>query len=159
MRNAYVLARRQAGMSDAEANDAWDQLMASECYENDTYFVQLDRNPKGRFLEAYTVYALIISRHDELPIDDWRDLQEIKNRFVGRETEAVELFPSRSRSFDYQNRTVLFCFIAHREALNPRFPFGSQKRVTDSRSLFPFCMQRPFSANHLTQKELTREAS
>jgi hypothetical protein len=156
-REEFLRSRRRDGMSNDDAIDSWDQLVASECFENDIYFVQLVKNPKDCASGAFTVFLLILSRLDGKPIEDWRDIQEMKNRFVGREVEAVELYPSRSRSFDYMNRTILFCFIGHRDTQHPTLPFGSAQRVISAVSMFPFAKQRPFFLSNSVSKEVSCE--
>ena len=67
---------------------------------------------------------LNIRRVDGYPGRDWRHFQAIKNQLVGRECEAVELYPAESRLTDTSNKYHLFC------VADPtfRFPFGFETR-------------------------------
>jgi len=69
---------------------------------NDVYSV-------GRYDDREIIH-LSIKRIDKEPIHDWRDLQEIKNLLVGKENEAVELYPAESRRVDMANQFHLWCF-------------------------------------------------
>tara|TARA_Y100000034_G_C6749943_1_gene333262 strand:+ start:239 stop:688 length:450 start_codon:yes stop_codon:yes gene_type:complete len=69
---------------------------------NDTYSV-------GRYDDGDIIH-LSIKRIDKEPIHDWRDLQEIKNILVGKENEAVEIYPAESRRVDMVNQFHLWCF-------------------------------------------------
>ncbi len=51
---------------------------------------------------------LTITRVDQEPLGDWRELQRIKNELVGAETEGVELFPAESRLVDATNLTIMY---------------------------------------------------
>jgi len=56
-------------------------------------------------------YAVIsVSNIDETARHDWRDFQRIKNDLVGKEWEALELYPSESRLRDPSNRFYLWAF-------------------------------------------------
>lgn len=90
---------------------------------------------------------LSIKRHDREPLRDWRELQRIKNELVGRECEAVELFPAESRLVDTSNQFHLWCLTNKRD----RFPFGYQARAVvlpgDSEVLVG-SKQREFGPTH-----------
>jgi len=62
---------------------------------------------------------LVIRRHNNEPVHDWRDLQQIKNELCGPESEGVELYPAESRLVDESNEYHMF-------VLPPgeRVPFG-----------------------------------
>jgi len=53
---------------------------------------------------------LSIKRVDKAPIHDWRDLQAIKNFFLGEECEAIEVYPKESRRVDSANQYHLWGF-------------------------------------------------
>ena len=72
---------------------------------------------------------LSIRRLDREPIHDWRDLQEIKNKLVGRECEGVELYPAMARLVDCSNQFHLWVFTDPKV----RLPFGFKEgMVCDS---------------------------
>jgi len=88
---------------------------------NDAYSV-------GRYDDGDIIH-LSIKRIDKEPIHDWRDLQEIKNLLVGKENEAVELYPAESRRVDMANQYHLWCF-ADPETQVP-FGFNDGRVVVD----------------------------
>lgn len=55
---------------------------------------------------------LSIKRYDRKAIHDWRHLQQIKNDVVGKNYDAVELYPSESRLVDMANQYHLYVFQA-----------------------------------------------
>lgn len=88
---------------------------------NDVYSV-------GRYDDGDIIH-LSIKRIDKEPIHDWRDMQEIKNQLVGKEHEAVEIYPKESRRVDMANQYHLWCFADERFEI----PFGFQdgRKVDD----------------------------
>lgn len=70
--------------------------------------------------EMEDLVHLSIKRRDKVPIHDWRELQEIKNRLVGPENEGVELYPAESRVVDMANQYHLWVF----KDPTTRIPFG-----------------------------------
>lgn len=77
-----------------------------------------------RFPEPFGRGAwLSIKRLDQGVIRDWRDLQRIKNECLGREWEAVEIFPAESRMVDAANQFHLWAFETY------RLPFGFTERL------------------------------
>lgn len=81
---------------------------------------------------------LSVKRIDRRPIHDWRELQEIKNRLVGPEHEAVELYPAESRRVDTANQYHLFVL----DDPAVRFPFGFADRLV-LEGTFGKAKQRP----------------
>ncbi len=78
--------------------------------------------------------------NDNLPANDWRDLQEIKNMIIGPECEAVQLYPADDRVVDEANQFHLWV------CRDPkyRFPFG-YREGSKIYSCPPLpCRQRPF---------------
>lgn len=147
-RASYVAALEAAGARPDETQEAWRILSASDLYESEEYRVQLIKGGHDHLSGALSTFTLVVSRKDDAPVSDWRDIQEIKNRMVGREVDAVEIFPATSRSFDYRNRTVLFCYVGGTEpgSAAPRLPFGARQRVVANQSILPHCQQRPLAA-------------
>lgn len=87
-----------------------NMVRCDEIWLNEVYQVNVRR------LEDGTVH-LSIKRIDKQPCNDWRDFQEIKNQLVGRECEAVQLYPAESRVVDTANQYHLWC------SSNPKFRF------------------------------------
>lgn len=101
---------------------------------NDKYQVAIYRPDKNTGLVDAgwpPMIHLSIKRLDKKPINDWREMQEIKNELVGPEHEAVELFPAESRKVDLANQYHLWVFA------NPehRFPFGFASRAVQYESV------------------------
>ena len=101
--------------------DGWDS------WENDIYYGSLRRYDSG-FGIGGGPYAIIgISAIDESAKHDWRDFQKIKNDLVGKDWEAVELYPAEDRLVDPSNRFYLYCApkgvftfgFTHRQVLEP----------------------------------------
>lgn len=101
------------------------------------------------------VLHLSIKRLDKLPEHDWRNLQWIKNRIVGPDKEAIELYPMESRLVDGANQTHLWCLP---DAL---IPVGWSERLVTEVSLktklpsgeIVESVQRPF-APHVRPADL-----
>lgn len=92
-------------------------------YRNDVYQVNIRRvgSPTAGWPP---MVHLSIKRIDRQPLHDWRELQEIKNRLIGRENEGVEIYPAESRRVDTSNQYHLWV-LSNPEA---RFPFGFDTR-------------------------------
>lgn len=148
-RAGYIDALLAAGASEEKANEAWHILSGSDLYESKDYVIQLIKGGHDHLAGALATFTLVVSRKDGNPVDDWRDLQEIKNRMVGREVEAVELFPAVSRSTDFCNRTVLFCYVGGGGPTDvpPRLPFGAPQGFVANQSVVPHCQQRARAVN------------
>lgn len=133
------MIRSATGLDDPTFDDysRWlvEQCSRGDLYKNDQYQVAVympDENAEvgadgGDFPP---MIHLSIKRLDRQPIHDWRDLQDIKNALVGREHEAVELYPAESRLTDSANQYHLWC-LASPEI---RFPFGFRERFTTDES-------------------------
>lgn len=102
------------------ASLAWERLryvgdedaghgLRYECWENSRYYCSVRRFKKGWFIKNRPYVVIGISNADESARHDWRDFQAIKNDIVGRDWEAVELYPAESRLKDPSNRFYLWC--------------------------------------------------
>lgn len=99
-----------------------DDIRKETVYLNDQYQVNV------RHIE-HSFYHLSIKRIDKEAIHDWRDLQEIKNKLLGPECEAVEVYPKESRLVDTANQYHLWGW----KDPKYRLPFGFGDRyVTDT---------------------------
>jgi len=100
-----------------------------EVWRNDTYQVAIYNKDKPIHKDWPRMIHLSIKRIDREVIRDWRELQMIKNRLIGRENEAVELFPAESRRVDMANQYHLWVLADPKK----RFPFGfSEGLVADA---------------------------
>lgn len=94
------------------------KMIDGEWWKNDVYTVVV------RELENRGAH-LSIRRNDREPVRDWRDFQEIKNRVLGEECEAVELYPAESRRVDASNQYHLWG--SRRRKF--RFPLGFDEKL------------------------------
>jgi hypothetical protein len=100
------------------------QMQKEVLYKSEHYQVAIDKSPAHGF-NGMIVWHLSIKRNDKAPIMDWRDLQDIKNKLVGVETEAIQLFPAESRCVDSANQYHLFAFMKEgKHTRQPKIPIG-----------------------------------
>ncbi|MCK9543748.1 MAG: hypothetical protein M0R03_17145 [Novosphingobium sp.] len=96
-------------------------------YKNDTYQVLVRK--AERVSDSFPeLLWLSIKRIDKEPIHDWRDLQEIKNKIVGKDHEGVELYPSESRKVDTANQYHMFVLAS--DAISWPFGFFDGRKVS-----------------------------
>ena len=108
------------------------ECTSGEVWMNDKY--QVARNEHGVLIH------LSIKRLDKSPLErDWRDYQAIKNQLIGKECEAIELFPAESRLVDNANQFHLWGWG------NPeiRVPVGWNDRMVSDNPIAK-SQQRPF---------------
>lgn len=77
----------------------------TQFFKNSIYSVTLTMWRRAGLL---TIFTLSIRRNDRAPARDWRDFQRIKNELVGKEIEAIELYPAESRKVDEANQFHLW---------------------------------------------------
>ena len=128
-----------AGVSGEKLDALMKDLDISEIYLSDDNKYQVTTFPNTVNGFGTDMLHLSIKRVDREVIHDWRDLQEIKNAFVGPECEAIEVYPAESRLADSANQYHLWCFT------NPevRIPCGFQDRLVSEESIGN-SKQRPF---------------
>lgn len=113
------------------AKRLYEQMKKEVLYESEHYQVAIDKSPSHGF-RGMIIWHLSIKRHDKAPIMDWRDLQDIKNKLVGKEHEAIQLFPAESRCVDSANQYHLWAFMKEGATRQPMIPIGWTTRfVTD----------------------------
>jgi len=136
------------------AERLYNQMKKEVLYKSEYYQVAVDKNPTHGF-PGMTIWHLSIKRNDKAPIMDWRDLQDIKNKIVGEECEAIQLFPAESRCVDSANQYHLWAFkkLGRKAgARDPRIPIGwTTAYKTDD----PWVNggQRPQGADRFKQRE------
>lgn len=118
-------------LSEAEATSIVEEMRADKVFKNDTYQVAARRLKSKEDRNMPAMLHLSIKRIDRKPIHDWRDLQQIKNEFVGEECEAVEIYPAESRLVDTANQYHLWCFMDPAQ----RIPFGFGERFVHKVSM------------------------
>jgi hypothetical protein len=84
---------------------------------------------------------LSLHTHDREPLQDWRELQAIKNQLMGPEVEAVQLYPAESRLVDTANEIHLWGFGDD----SFRWPFGFDSRLVAEGHYTTKAQQRPFA--------------
>lgn len=75
-------------------------------YENDIYKVIVQAHPYGND----EMYWVKVTRHDDLPIHNWMDLQDIKNTLIGKDHEGFEIYPADDRLVDEGNAYHLWVY-------------------------------------------------
>ena len=116
-----------------DAKQYYHEMFDCDTYQNDIYSVMVFRNKQAdwqvheKSWKGNMTY-LSIKRLDKKSIHDWRDLQEIKNELVGKNYEAVEIYPNENRLVDTANQYHLFVF-----PVDYKIPFGWQVRTIDSK--------------------------
>lgn len=109
---AMTIEATRAAIADA---------MRGEWFQNDVY--QVIRRVGDD--DGQLKFHLSVKRLDQQPVRSWRDMQQIKNELIGREIEAIELFPAESRLVNTANQYHLFGY----PTKGWRFPFGFNERV------------------------------
>ncbi len=113
---------------------------AAEVWKNDQYQVHVVRwEPLKINDRTVPIIQLSIRRLDRAPARDWRDFQRIKNQLLGKEIEAIELYPAESRLVD--TATQYHLWSVNDPAF--RFPFGYDAGRTVSSASGAGSVQRP----------------
>lgn len=117
------------------------ECLNAECYVNNKYQVFVHK-PATHAEGWPPMIHLSIKRLDKSHVHDWRDLQRIKNELVGKEHEALEIYPAESRLVDTANQYHLWVFASP----DVRLPVGFNDRFVSNTSEFN-SQQRPFPKN------------
>lgn len=121
---------------------------ANGAWINNLYQVAVFRLPTP--VDSPSLIHLSIKRRDKQAIHDWRHLQQIKNRIVGPEHEAIEIYPAESRLVDTSNQYHLFVF----DKPDMRLPVGFCTRwVSNTTELGS--VQRPFPLHEMPKDCMT----
>jgi hypothetical protein len=120
--------------NEADVRRVLDEEKKLPLYKNWLYQCAMRTTPQEGMVRGdgkdgpVNLVHLSIKRLDRLPTRDWRDLQRIKNQFLGEECEAFELFPAESRLVDTANQTHLWGY----DDPTFRAPFGfTGPRIVD----------------------------
>lgn len=131
----------------AAGQDRWDSGWHNEAYE-----VRLLRDALLLVQPRLgSVLLLSARRRDGQAVHDWRDLQRIKNELVGRENEAIELYPRESRLVDSGN--TYFLWVLAEPGVEWPIGYCGSRVVTDKLGGH----QRPFDADEIPVDNLSRE--
>lgn len=117
-------------ISEEEAISTHKKLLTDDVWLNDEYQVNINKTPHHG-LGEFIIWHLSIKLITKEVIHDWRDLQEIKNMLVGKEYEAIELYPAESRRVDSANQYHLWVFVKDLEdnVDHPMIPVGWTERL------------------------------
>lgn len=107
-----------------------DSLLGDK-YQNDIYAVEVYRGKCADQLVLNDEWIgkatyITIKRHDKEICNDWRHFQQIKNELVGKDIEALQIYPAESRLLDTANQYWLFCL-----PKGHQIPFGFKDRNVD----------------------------
>jgi len=108
------------GCSKEQAQGQIQWMRSLETWVNELYQVDIEYANGGRTAH------LIIRRLDRQPARDWQQFQEIKNRLVGPECEAVELYPKESLLVDAKNQYHLWAFTSPQDTFGVGFRHGRE---------------------------------
>lgn len=114
-------------------------------FVNERYQVNISDVPPETMPEGWpALVRLSIKRRDKERVgpEKYRDFMAIKDRLVGPENEAVELYPARSREYDTANQYWLFVIKDPKQ----RWPFGFDygERVVSAQKDVGAARQHPF---------------
>jgi hypothetical protein len=108
----------------------YEFYLSKEVWANDEYWAVLDKECEvgtHTSLLDHPIWHLAIRRRNEKPLHDWPIIQGIKNKVVGEEFEAIELYPADSRIMDVGNVYHLWVLApSDGETEPPRFPVGAK---------------------------------
>jgi hypothetical protein len=104
----------------------------AEIYVNDIYQVAVYRNEDADDLVHVEELKgrctwLSIKRRDKRPVNNWQDMQTIKNRLVGVNCDAIQMFPAESRMVNTANQYHLIVLPE-----DAHVPFGWGTRFVDT---------------------------
>jgi len=111
----------------------------AEIYVNDIYQVAVYRNEEADELVHVEELKgrctwLSIKRRDKRPVNNWQDMQTIKNRLVGVDCDAIQIFPAESRMINMANQYHLI--VLPSDAWLP-FGWGFRSVDTENRNAEP----------------------
>ncbi len=104
----------------------------AEIYVNNIYQVAVYRNKDADELVHVPELKgrctwLTIKRKDKRNVNNWQDMQTIKNRLVGTNCDAIQLFPAENRMVNTANQYHLIVLPE-----DASIPFGWVTRVVDT---------------------------
>lgn len=94
----------------------WFDVQCDQCehYEDDEHEYVVK---KIEFQSPFTIQIMIRRKDLGIIENHWRVFMDAKNKILGDEWEAVEIFPNKSREYDTSNTYHLWCTLQ-------RLPFG-----------------------------------
>ena len=121
--------------SSKEALYMLREHLESETYVNSIYQIAVYRNEFADDLIHMDELKgkctwLSINRRDKRPVNNWQDMQTIKNRLVGKKCDAFQIFPSEDRMMNTANQYHLIVLPE-----DVSFPFGWNTRSVSDKPL------------------------
>ena len=118
-------------LTHKQAKYFYHESMLGDKYLNDIYAVEVYRKECADRLVLNDEWKgkatyIAIKRHDKEICNDWRHFQQIKNELVGKDIEALQIYPAESRLLDTANQYWLFCL-----PKGHQIPFGFKDRNVD----------------------------
>ena len=100
-------------LTHEESKQYYHEMYDCDTYQNNLYSVMVFRNKQADWQVHEkswkgTMTYLSIKRLDKKSIHDWRHMQQIKNELVGKDYEAVEIYPNEKRLVDTANQYHLY---------------------------------------------------
>lgn len=77
-----------------------------KAWKNNHHVVQL--YPRNKYILGVMMDKWMIRRNDAEPIRDWYEIYNIKNKVIGENTEAIQVFPKKDELVDVANMYWLF---------------------------------------------------
>lgn len=110
-----ILLKRYPNLNREQVRLVYEKDILTECWINTIYQIlvyrgeQADELVHEKWLKGKCTY-LSIKRRDKRPVNNWQDMQTIKNRLCGTETDAIQIFPKESRMINQANQYHLIVF-------------------------------------------------
>lgn len=113
--NRIAELARETGCSTAQMEEIYrSSFERDQHFKGSGYQITVREHPGG-------MTQISVIRDDRRSVT-WREMQDIKNLFIGEESEAVQLQPAESRLVDTAPNFHLWV-LPH----NQRFPFGFER--------------------------------
>jgi len=131
-REAEKIVKSFPHMTIEQAKMGLRRDIYAEVYVNDIYQVAVYRKEDADSLVHVPELKgkctwLSIKRRDKRPVNNWQDMQTIKNRLVGVECDAIQIFPAESRMVNAANQYHLIVLPE-----DAHVPFGWGERRVDT---------------------------
>mgnify|MGYP001266712038 CR=1 FL=1 len=116
-------------LTDSEIRKQLSVESMAEIYTNSIYQVAVYRGDEADDLVHVPELKgqctwLSIKRRDKRPVNHWQDMQTMKNRLVGTECDAFQIFPAESRMVNTANQYHLIVLPEGKH-----LPFGWRTRA------------------------------
>jgi len=138
-KEAEKIVKSYPHMTIEQAKMGLHRDIYAEIYVNDIYQVAVYRNEEADELVHLDELKgrctwLSIKRRDKRPVNNWQDMQTIKNRLVGVDCDAIQIFPAESRMINMANQYHLI--VLPSDAWLP-FGWGFRSVDTENRNAEP----------------------